>query len=36
MVNAEYACAYKEVIELLKYMPIEDVKKIPSQKILYL
>lgn len=36
MVNAEYACAYKEVIELLKYMPIEDVKKIPPQKILYL
>ena len=36
MINAEYACAYKEVIELLKYMPIEDVKKIPSKKILYL
>ncbi len=35
MVSTQYACAYKEVIELLKYMPLEDVKKIPAKKILY-
>ena len=35
MVSAEYACAYKEVIELLKFMPVEDVKKIPSKNILH-
>lgn len=30
MVKENYACAYKEVIELLKYFSLEDVKKIPE------
>lgn len=34
--NKQYAYAYKEVIELLKYLPIQDVKKIPSNIIEYL
>lgn len=31
--NEDYAKAYKEVLEILKYMPIESVRKIP-QKLL--
>lgn len=34
MVTEKYACAYKEVIEILKYTNREDVNKIPSEKIL--
>lgn len=30
MVKENYACAYKEVIELLKFFSLEDVKKIPE------
>ena len=33
MVTKEYAMAYKEVIEILKYVPDEDVKKIPEEKL---
>jgi len=34
MVSEKYACAYKEVIEVLKCTNREDVLKIPSYKIL--
>ncbi len=33
MVNTEYAIAYREVLEILKYIPIEDYNKIPKDKI---
>lgn len=33
MVAKNYACAYKEVIEILKYTKREDVNKIPKYKI---
>ena len=33
MVTKEYAMAYREVIEILKYVPYEDVKKIPEEEI---
>lgn len=33
MVNIEYAIAYSEVLEILKYIPIEDYNKIPKTKI---
>lgn len=33
MVNSEYAKAYTEVIEIFKYIPQEDIAKIPSDKI---
>lgn len=33
MINKEYAKAYKEVIEILKYVPDEDVAKMPQEKI---
>lgn len=33
MVSENYACAYKEVIEVLKYTRREDVNKIPQCKI---
>ena len=33
MVSKEYARAYKEVVEILKYVPDEDVKKIPEEKL---
>ncbi len=33
MVTKEYAMAYKEVVEILKYVPDEDVKKIPKEKL---
>ena len=33
MVKVEYANAYKEVLEILKYLPREDYDKIPASKI---
>ena len=33
MVEIEYANAYSEVLEILKYIPVEDYKKIPENKI---
>ena len=33
MIKSEYAIAYKEVFEILKYIPKEDYNKIPSEKI---
>ena len=33
MVSKEYAMAYTEVIEILKYVPNEDVQKIPEEKL---
>ena len=33
MVTKEYAMAYTEVIEILKYVPDEDVQKIPVEKL---
>lgn len=33
MINKEYALAYKEVIEILKYVPDESVAKIPQEKL---
>ncbi len=33
MKNVEYAIAYKEVFEILKYIPNADYNKIPSEKI---
>ena len=32
MVTKEYTMAYKEVIEILKYVPDEDVKKSQKKK----
>lgn len=34
MITENYACAYKEVIEILKYTRKEDVNKIPKYRIL--
>ena len=34
MIAENYACAYREVIEVLKYTKKEDVKKIPIYRIL--
>lgn len=34
MVAENYACAYREVIEVLKYTKREDVNKIPKYRIL--
>ena len=34
MITENYACAYKEVIEVLKYTKREDVNKIPKSRIL--
>ena len=34
MISESYACAYKEVIEILKYTKEEDVNKIPKYNIL--
>ena len=34
MIAENYACAYKEVIEILKYTKREDVNKIPKYRIL--
>lgn len=33
MVDIKYANAYSEVLEILKYIPVEDYKKIPKSKI---
>ena len=33
MITKEYAMAYREVVEILKYVPDEDVKKIPKEKL---
>ena len=33
MINIEYANAYSEVLEILKYIPPEDYSKIPEEKI---
>lgn len=33
MVDIEYANAYSEVLEILKYIPVEDYNKIPKTKI---
>ncbi len=35
MITKEYAMAYKEVIEILKYVPDEDVAKIPEKKLVF-
>lgn len=34
MIAENYACAYREVIEVLKYTKREDVNKIPKSRIL--
>lgn len=34
MVSENYAKAYKEIIEILKYTKKSDVKKIPKEKII--
>ncbi len=34
MVAENYACAYREVIEILKYTEPDDVNKIPNEKIM--
>lgn len=34
MISENYACAYREVIEILKYTKREDVNKIPKYRIL--
>lgn len=33
MVDIKYANAYSEVLEILKYIPVEDYNKIPRSKI---
>lgn len=33
MENIEYANAYSEINEILKYVPVEDYNKIPKNKI---
>ena len=33
MIDIKYANAYREVLEILKYIPIEDYNKIPKNKI---
>ena len=33
MVDIKYANAYSEILEILKYIPTEDYKKIPKNKI---
>ena len=35
MITKEYAMAYTEVIEILKYVPDEDVQKIPEEKLVF-
>ena len=35
MINIEYANAYSEVLEILKYIPEEDYHKIPKDKIAF-
>lgn len=33
MINEKYGVAYSEILEILKYIPIEDYNKIPKEKI---
>ena len=33
MVDEKYGVAYSEILEILKYIPIEDYNKIPKEKI---
>ena len=33
MVSTEYAIAYKEVLEILRYIPVEDYNKISKERI---
>lgn len=33
MISKEYARAYKQVIEILSYVPKEDIEKIPKDKL---
>lgn len=33
MVNAEYRIAYAQVLEILKFIPLDDYNKIPKEKI---
>lgn len=33
MVNNNYSIAYSEVLEILKYIPLKDYRKIPREKI---
>ena len=33
MINEKYGVAYSEILEILKYIPIEDYNKIPKTKI---
>ncbi len=33
MVDEKYGVAYSEILEILKYIPIEDYNKIPKDKI---
>lgn len=35
MVNIRYKNAYKEVLEIMKYLPKKDLDKIPKEKIEY-
>ena len=32
MVDEKYGVAYSEILEILKYIPIEDYNKIPKDK----
>lgn len=33
MVDSKYGIAYSEILEILKYIPVEDYNKIPKEKI---
>jgi len=35
MITKEYRVAYTEVVEILKYVPDEDVQKIPEEKLVF-
>lgn len=35
MINSKYAKAYKEVLEIIKYFPEDELNKIPQEKIDY-
>ena len=36
MVDNKYAVAYSEVLEILKYIPIEDYNKIPELSLIHI
>ena len=36
MVEVKYANAYKEILEILKYIPIEEYKKYQRIKLIFL